>query len=91
LAGHIDALKRRVNFEGLTEGQIQAGFKELLGKFIKSEYHSTYVDRRLGRRGFLEFSGERYRIRTPLLDEIELDELERLHNELLGSLRSAYE
>ncbi len=91
LAGHIDALKRRVNFEGLTEGQIQAGFKELVGKFIKSEYHSTYVDRRLGRRGFLEFSGERYRIRAPLLDEIEPDELERLHDELVGSLRSAYE
>jgi hypothetical protein len=47
LAGHIDAFKRRVKFDGLTEGQIQAGFKELVGKFIKSEYHSTYVDRRL--------------------------------------------
>jgi hypothetical protein len=91
LAGHIDALQRRVKFDGLTEGQIQAGFKELAKKFIKSEYHSTYVDRRLGRRGFLEFSGERYRIRASLLDGIKLEDLERLHDELLGSLKSAYE
>jgi hypothetical protein len=91
LSGHISALRRGRKFEGMTEEQIQAGFKELAGKYIRSEYHSTYVDRRLGRRGFLELSEERYRIRAPLLDGIELDELERLRDDLLGSLKSAYE
>jgi hypothetical protein len=92
LSGHIDALRRGRKFEGMTEEQIQAGFKDLTRKYIRSDYHSTYVDRRLGRRGFLELSSEdRYCIRAPLLDGIELDELEQLRDDLLGSLKSAYE
>ncbi len=91
ISGQIDAIRRNVKFGGLTEEQIQSGFRELAGKYIKSEYHSTYIDRRLGRRGFLEFSDERYRIRAPLLDGVGLDELEGLRDELLNSLKSAYE
>lgn len=91
LAGHIEGLRQGVAFEGLTEGEIRIGFKELLGRFIESEYHSTYLKRRLGAGGFLELSGERYRIRTRLLAEVGLDELERLYDRLLESLKSAYE
>lgn len=91
LSGHIDALRRGRKFEGMTEQQIQAGFKELAEKYIRSEYHSTYVARRLGRRGFLELSEDRYCIRAPLLDGVELVELEQLREDLLGSLKSAYE
>lgn len=91
LSGHIEALRRHINFEGVTERQIQAGFKDLAGRFIRSEYHSTYVSRRLGRQGFLELSGDKYFIRAPLLVGLGLEELERLRDELLGSLKSAYE
>jgi hypothetical protein len=91
LSGHIDAMRSAVRFEGLSEGQIQDGFNQLAGQFIKSEYHSTYIDRRLGRRGFLELSEDRYRIRASLLDGLGLADLEQLRDELLDSLRSAYE
>jgi hypothetical protein len=91
LAGHIDAIKRGGSFAGLTEKQIEAGFRELSARFIKSDYHSTYIDRRLGQRGFLELSGNKYRIRQTLLDGTSLDELKQLRSELIDSLRSAYE
>lgn len=91
LSGHIEAGRRGKKFRGLSDRQIQEGFNELAGRFIKSDYHSTYIDRRLGRRGFLELSGDRYYIRAALLDGFGLDELERLRDELVGSLRSAYE
>lgn len=91
LSGHIDAGRRGVKFGGLSEKQIQKGFNELAGKFIKSDYHSTYIDRRVGRRGFLEFSGDRYQIRAALLDGLGIDDLEQLRDELVASLRSAYE
>ncbi len=91
MARHIDALERRENFAGLTEKQIEAGFRELSAKFLKSDYHSTYVDRRLGQRGFLDLSGNKYQIRRALLDGVSLDELKQLHSELIDSLRSAYE
>ncbi len=61
LAGEIDALKDGIEFEGSPENQIRIGFNDLVGRFIRSEYHSTYIDRRLGSRGFLELAGEKYR------------------------------
>jgi hypothetical protein len=60
LSAHIEAAESGSRFQGLSERQIQQGFRELVGRFIKSDYHSTYIDRRLGRRGFLELSGDRY-------------------------------
>jgi hypothetical protein len=91
LTDQIDARKRGRTSEGLTEKQIELGFRETLAKFISSDYHSTYIDRRLGARGFLEFSGGKYRIRPSLLTDIGTKELESLRNELVESLRSAYE
>ena len=91
LAAHIDAAKRGRVFEGLTEKQVENGFRELTSKFIRSDYHSTYIDRRLGPRGFLDLAQNRYKIRERLLDGVGLTELEELHTELVGSLRTAYE
>jgi hypothetical protein len=91
LADHIDAVKRGVTSDGLTERQIEAGFRKTLAKFISSDYHSTYIDRRLGARGFLEFSNGKYRIRRSLLADNSVEDLELLRDELVESLRSAYE
>jgi len=91
LAGHISALNRGIKFDGLTEDAIRIGFNELAGRFIKSEYHSTYLARRLGRHGFLELAGDKYFFPARLLAELKLSELEQLHEELLDSLKSAYE
>lgn len=88
---HIASVSRGLRSEGLTEKQIEQGFRYVLAKYISSEYHSTYIDRRLGARGFLEFSGGKYRIRESLLAGTDILGLTRLRDELLKSLRSAYE
>jgi hypothetical protein len=91
LVGHIAAAKAGIVFSGLTEKEIEAGFREIAAKFIKSDYHSTYIDRRLGSRGFLELSNGRYRIRQTLFGVVNIPELEALHSELIASLKTAYE
>ncbi|MGD0220704.1 MAG: hypothetical protein ABSF71_00085 [Terriglobia bacterium] len=91
LADHIRAAKIGKGARGLTEKDIESGFKQLAGKYIRSDYHSTYIDRRLGQRGFLELVGDRYKIREGLLAELSVEQLEHLHNELVDSLRSAFE
>jgi hypothetical protein len=91
LVDHIDALKRGIAPNGLAEKQLEAGFRKTLAKFISSDYHSTYIDRRLGARGFLEFSNGRYRIRRDLLAGMGVEDFELLRDELIESLRSAYE
>lgn len=91
LEGHIEATNSGRPFKGLTEKQIEAGFRELTSRFIRSDYHSTYIDRRLGRRGFLELSGGRYRVREQLLVGIGVLDLEQLRGDLVNSLRTAYE
>ncbi len=91
LAGHIAATKSGSTFRGLTEHEIEVGFRQIASTFIKSEYHSTYIDRRLGPRGFLELDSARYRLREAALQGLTLDDLEALHAELITSLRTAYE
>jgi hypothetical protein len=91
LIDHIRAIKQGRAPGGLTEKEIEAGFKQLAGRYISSEYHSTYIDRRLGRRGFLELNGDRYKIRQELFGGLTADDLEHLHEELVDSLRSAFE
>lgn len=91
LEGHIKAIRQGVSFEGLTEAQVKDGFQKLASRFLKSDYHPTYIQRRLGPRGFLEVTGERYRFQTLLLTDVSRDQLEQLHDELIESLRSAYE
>ncbi len=67
LEGHIKAIRQGVSSEGLTEAQVKDGFQKLASRFLKSDYHPTYIQRRLGPRGFLEVTGERYRFQTLLL------------------------
>jgi hypothetical protein len=91
LADHVRAAKEGKPPRGLTEKEIECGFDQLAGRYIKSEYHSTYIDRRLGQRGFLELVGNRYKIRGALVGGLSVEQLEHLHNELVESLRSAFE
>jgi len=91
LADHVHAAKEGKPPRGLTEKEIERGFDQLAGRYIKSEYHSTYIDRRLGQRGFLELVGNRYKIRGGLVGGLSVEQLEHLHNELVESLRSAFE
>ena len=91
LADYISATKKGKAASGLTEKEIASGFNQLAGRYIKSECHSTYLDRRLGGRGFLDLEGERYKIRQGLLAGLSVEELDRLHDELVESLRSAFE
>src|SRR5207237_9404129 len=87
----IGAMRCSKEFAGLTAKEIETGFRVLSGKFLHSQFHTTYIDRRLGPRSFLEFAQGRYRFRKQLLDNLSLHDLERLHEELIGSLRDAAE
>jgi len=89
LAAHIDSARKNSPFRGLTEKQIETGFRELSSKFVNSDYHSTYLHRALAR--FLSGSANRYRLRDELLGLIPVSTLEQLQQELLESLRTAYE
>ena len=77
--------------DGLTEKEIECGFRQLASQFIHSDYHSTYTARRLGKAGFLTIENGRYRLRPSLLTNTTHEELDELREELLQSLRSAYE
>jgi hypothetical protein len=77
--------------DGLTEKQIEEGFRQLASEFLHSDFHSTYIARRLGKAGFLDLVDGRYRLRPSLLLNTTVEELVQLKDELMGSLRSAYE
>lgn|GEM_PF-1384100 len=91
LAAHIKAKEDGKEFTGLTEKEIEAGFRHITSRFMRSEFHSTYIDRRLGRRGFLDFVGEKYGIRKSLIQDVPLAQLKALHDEMFKSLQDAYE
>src|SRR5579863_7919506 len=67
---------------GLAEKDISDGFNRLAKQFIHSDYHSTYIARRLGRAGFLDLSDGKYRLRPSLLLDATVGELEQLKDEL---------
>ena len=83
--------KAGLNSDGLTEKQIEDGFRALATQFIHSDYHSTYVARRLGKGGFLDLVDGKYRLRPSLLVGTTIEELDQIREKLLTSLRSAYD
>jgi hypothetical protein len=78
-------------FHGQTYREIETGFSTLGRKYLRSDFHPTYIQRRLGPSGFLESSGERYKLREDLLLGTNSLELAALVEELHASLRSAYQ
>jgi len=91
LAAHIEATSSGLAFAGISASAIALGFRELCGKFVHSQFHTTYIDRRLGPRGFLAVEANLYRFRPALLEGITLNDLESLHDELIDTLRDAAE
>jgi hypothetical protein len=79
------------DFPGVTEREIEVRFKELSKAFNGSDYHSTYLHRRLGPKGFLEERNGKYRIQEPLLTEVSAEVLASLCAELTASVRSEFE
>jgi len=91
LDDHLRAAKAGQVADGLTERQIADGFNQLASRFIHSDYHPTYTVRGLGERGYLDQQDGKYRLRPALLLGTTIEELDQLREELLESLRSAYE
>jgi hypothetical protein len=91
LEDYIEATQAGKAAEGLTEKQIEEGFRKLATQFLHSDYHSTYIARRMGKAGFLDFINGRYRLRASMVDKTTTEDLIQLRNELLESLRSAFE
>jgi len=79
------------DFQGITEREIEVRFKELSATFNGSDYHSTYLHRRLGPKGFLEERNGRYRIQELLLAPVSKADLASLCAELTASVRSEFE
>lgn len=91
LSATIAALEAEMSFDGITYKEIERGFKELGGKYLRSDFHPTYIQRRLGPKGFLEISGDNYRFKQPLLEGLTVFDLRLLWQELELSLKTAYE
>jgi hypothetical protein len=91
LTAHTAALRADQPFAGISAKQIESGFRELCGKFLHSQFHTTYIDRRLGPRSFLVLEQDLYHFRPALLEGMSVDDLEALHEELVTSLHNAAE
>lgn len=91
LQATIEAASKGFENEGLTYKEIEQGFNSLGRKYLRSDFHPTYIQRRLGPTGFLEAVGDRYRFRQQLLTEISIEALAILRDDLEESLKTAYE
>src|SRR5262249_8578886 len=84
LTAQIAALRAGQPFAGVSAKQIETGFRELCGKFLHSQFHTTYIDRRLGPRSFLVLEQNLYRFRPALLEGVSVGDLDALHEELVA-------
>ena len=91
LEATLDAMRQGDGFIGLEAKAIERGFKSLGNRYLKSDFHPTYIQRRLGPGGFLEAVGDKYRFKTDLLRDVDVRCLEDLVAKLELSLQSAYE
>lgn len=91
LAEHRKALDARHDCDGLAERDVVIVFRDLARKYGHSDYHPTYIHRRLGHRGFLELSGSKYRFRSALMTGVTAAQLDDLRDELVLSLKTAFE
>lgn len=91
LAEHVRALGSGRSFDGLLEREIVKVFRDFAKQYGHSDYHPTYVQRRLGHGGFLELNGNRYRFRAALMTGVTPEQLETLRDELVQSLKTAFE
>jgi uncharacterized protein YnzC (UPF0291/DUF896 family) len=89
LIAQINSLKAKQQFHGLTEKEIQLGFRGLSSRYFKSEYHPTDLNRAQNR--FLSTMEGRYRFREELMVGVSVADLNELRSELVESLRIAYE
>ncbi len=88
---HIKALNAGRQCDGLPERDIVKVFRSYARQYGHSDYHPTYIQRRLGHRGFLELNGSKYRFRPALMIGVAPAQLESLRDELILSLKSAFE
>jgi hypothetical protein len=91
LTAHVAAARIGEEFFGLAPKLVEAGFRELCGKYLHSQFHTTYLDRPLGPRGFLFLDNGLYRFRPTLLDGLSIDDLDDLRRESVASLQDAAE
>ncbi len=91
LTAHVAAARAGEDFFGLAPKLIEAGFRELCGKYLQSQFHTTYLSRPLGPRGFLILHKDLYRLRPELLAGLSTDDLDDLRRELVASLQDAVE
>jgi len=88
---HARALAEGSPCQGLLERDIVKVFRDFAKQYGHSDYHPTYIQRRLGPRGFLELNGNRYRFRAALMQGVTAPQLADHRAELVLSLKTAFE
>lgn len=91
LAEHSKALAADRTCDGLAEKDIVKVFRDFARQYGHSDYHPTYIQRRLGHRGYLELNGNKYRFRSALMAGVTAPQLNDLRDELVLSLKTAFE
>src|SRR2546423_216985 len=91
LGEHRKALEAGRECGGLLERDIVKIFRDFAQQYGHSDYHPTYIQRRLGHRGFFELNGSKYRFRSGLMMGVTMAQLDDLRNELVLSLKTAFE
>lgn len=91
LAEHRRTIAEGIDCAGLLERDIVKVFRDCARQYGHSDYHPTYIQRRLGHRGFLELSGSKYRFRSALMIGATPAQLDQLRDELVLSLKTAFE
>lgn len=91
LAEHRRAIAAGTVCDGLPEREIVKVFRDFAKKYGHSDYHPTYIQRRLGHRGYLELNGSKYRFRSALMIDVTTRQLDELRDELILSLKTAFE
>lgn len=91
LAEHRKALGAGRDCDGLAEREIVKVFREFARQYGHSDYHPTYIQRRLGHLGYLELNGSKYRFRSALMSGVTTAQLDELRAELILSLKTAFE
>lgn len=78
-------------FPGITASEIKSGFASLAGKYLRSEFSTTYLARPLSPSGFLEFRQGLYRFRPTLIQGMAYNDIASLRDLLLQSLQDEVE
>lgn len=83
LKKYIDARKRNEKFQGISPKEIKRGFDVIARQYNKGEFYHTYLQRHTKEGDyFQEISPKMFGLRSELVDDLGIDELESLQRKI---------